>query len=74
MSYLEVVLEDNLNDTITHSLVDEGPLRVQDLLRRVVGYEFRWNQDFTTAETYAELHVEEAIIQLQYAALALESK
>ena len=74
MSYLQVILEDNLNAHVTHQRVDDAPFRLKELLRETVGYEFRFNQPFTTAEEYAELHIEEAIIQLHYAVLALENR
>ena len=74
MSYLSVILEDNLNTVLTPRRVDDETLRLKELLRETVGYEFRFNQPFTTAEEYAELHIEEAIIQLHYAVLALENR
>lgn len=67
-------LTNNLNNSLSHQTLDDGPIDLEWLLRTMVGYQPKWGYGFSTSETYAEMHVQEAIIQLQYAVLALENR
>lgn len=69
---LDDILEENLNDSLTHQVLDDGPVTLWWALRSMVGYER--SDDPSTGETYAELHVREAVTQLKYALLALQNR